>query len=61
MRTWLIAIRKQRGLTQVEVAEKVGISQPSLCDIERGVMSPRPDTAKKIAEVLDFNWTRFFE
>lgn len=61
MRSWLVAIRKQRGLTQVEVAEKVGISQPSLCDIERGVTSPRPDTAKKIAEVLDFPWTKFFE
>lgn len=61
MRNWLIAIRKQRGLTQVEVAEKVGISQPSLCDIERGITSPRPDTAKKIAEVLDFPWTKFFD
>ena len=61
MRNWLIAIRKKRGLTQVEVAEKVGISQPSLCVIERGITSPRPDTAKKIAEVLDFPWTKFFE
>jgi transcriptional regulator with XRE-family HTH domain len=61
MRDWLIKLRKKKGLTQVEVAEKAGISQPSLCDIERGVTSPRPDTAKKIAEVLDFPWTKFFE
>lgn len=61
MRDWLTKIRKKRGLTQAEVARKVGISQPSLCDIERGITSPRPDTAKKIAEVLDFHWTKFYD
>lgn len=61
MRDWLVAIRVAKGMTQAEVAEKAHISQPSLCDIERGINSPRPDTAKKIAEVLDFPWTKFFE
>lgn len=61
MRTWLIEARTQKGLTQKDVAELVHISQPSICDIEQGNKTPRPDTAKRIAKVLGFDWTRFFE
>lgn len=48
-------------MTQAEVAEKAQISQPSLCDIERGHNTPKPDTAKRIASVLDFPWTKFYD
>ena len=61
MRAWLIKARLDKGLTQKEVAEKVKISQPSICDIEQGNKTPRPDTAKRIAKVLGFDWTRFFD
>ncbi len=61
MRSWLIEARLQKGLTQKEVAELVQISQPSICDIEQGNKTPRPDTAKRIAKVLGFDWTRFFD
>ena len=61
MRSWLIDARIKKGLTQKEVAEKVEISQPSICDIEQGNKTPRPATAKRIAQVLDFDWTRFFD
>lgn len=33
--------RLAKGLTQAELAKMVGISQPSLSDIERGVYTPR--------------------
>lgn len=61
MRAWLIQARLDKGLTQKEVAEEVKISQPSICDIEQGNKTPRPDTAKRIAKVLGFDWTRFFD
>lgn len=61
MRTWLIGIREQLGISQKKVAEMVSISQPSYCNIENGERRPSVDTAKKIAEALHFDWTRFYE
>lgn len=61
MRDWLVAIRESKGMTQKALAEKVQISQPSICDIEHGEIDPKPDTAKRIANVLGFDWTRFFD
>lgn len=61
MRNWLIAQRKAKGLTQKEVADLAKISQPYICDIERGIKTPKPNTAKRIAAVLGFEWTQFFD
>lgn len=60
-REWLAAIRRKQGLTQSAVAGRVGISTPSYCTIETGKTNPRVATAMKIAGVLGFKWTRFFE
>lgn len=60
MRKWLINKRKDRGFTQSEVATKVNIKQPSYCNIESGKTNPAPKTAKKIADVLGFDWTDFY-
>ena len=61
MNSWLIAMRDERGLSQKSVAKAVGISQPSYCNIETGKHSPAIKTAKKIAEILGFDWTKFYE
>ena len=63
MREWLVAIREEKRLSQKDVSEKVGISQPSYNNIEHGIpgKGPSVSTAKKISEVLDFDWTRFFD
>ena len=61
MRSWLITIRKEKGITQKDVSERAGIAQPSYCTIENGITNPSVSTAKKIAEALGFDWTRFFE
>ena len=61
MKKWLIAIRKEKGLSQVQVSEAVGISPPSYCNIENGERGIAVETAKKIANVLGFDWTRFYE
>lgn len=44
--------RKQRGLTQVEVASKVGIHFNYYARIERGEIQPALDTPEKIFKVL---------
>ena len=46
-------LRKQAGLTQVGVAEKLGISQPAYASWERGAKKPTQDNLVKIAQILD--------
>lgn len=53
--------RERLGISQKELAEKVGISQSFLCDIEQGRSKPGIDTALKIAEVLNIGDIKFFE
>lgn len=46
-------IRESLGMTQVELAEKSGITQATISDIERGkVKSPSIDTAFRLAMAL---------
>ena len=46
-------LRKQAGLTQVDVAEKLGISQPAYASWERGAKKPTQDNLVKIAQILN--------
>lgn len=46
-------LRKQAGLTQVDVAEKLGISQPAYASWERGVKKPTQENLVKISQVLN--------
>lgn len=46
-------LRKQAELTQVDVAEKLGISQPAYASWERGVKKPTQENLVKIAQILD--------
>lgn len=45
-------IRGERNLKQAYVAERVGISQAMLCQIERGTKNPSIQVGKEIADVL---------
>jgi transcriptional regulator with XRE-family HTH domain len=58
---WLVEIRKSLHLSQVEVADAAGISQSHYAAIESGVRNPSVGTAKNIAKVLGFSWTRFYD
>lgn len=62
-RDWLISLRKSKGMTQCEVADAAEISNNYYSWIETGERgNPLPvTTAKKIAEVLGFDWTKFYE
>ena len=53
-------IREQLGISQKELAEKAGISQSFLCDIEQGGCKPSIDTAVKLAQVLDVSDIAFW-
>ena len=46
-------LRKDTGLTQVDVASKLGISQQAYASWERGVKNPTQDNLVKIAQVLN--------
>ena len=58
---WLIDKRKHSGFSQARLAEKAEISQSFLAEIERGKKRPSVPVAKKIAAVLGFDWTKFYE
>ena len=53
-------IRKEKNLTMSQVAEETGISLSFYCQIENKNRKPSVDVAKKIASVLDFDWTLLF-
>ena len=44
---------KKAGITQVELAERTGISQADISRIERGTTSPTAKTLQRIAEALN--------
>ena len=46
-------LRKDTGLTQVDVASKLGISQQAYAAWERGVKKPTQDNLVKIAQILN--------
>jgi transcriptional regulator with XRE-family HTH domain len=45
-------LRKDRGLTQEQLAEAVGVRQPRIAEVERGDSNPRLDTLEKLAFAL---------
>ncbi|MBR0019381.1 helix-turn-helix transcriptional regulator [Bacillus subtilis] len=61
MKYWLRKKREDANLTQEQLAIKVGIARSTYGAIETGERNVRPHVAKKIASILDFDWTLFFE
>lgn len=59
VRIWLKNIRHEKP--QELIAQMAGITQQMYSKIERGEGNPSVDVAKRIAAVLGFEWTRFFE
>jgi DNA-binding XRE family transcriptional regulator len=51
IRAW----REYLNLTQEELAERAGLSQPALARIERPDTNPRRSTLKKLAEAMNLN------
>lgn len=58
--SWLANFRNAKGLTHEQVAELAGIDRSYYTKIENG-STPSVKVAKRIASVLGFDWTLFFE
>lgn len=46
-------LRAARGLSQVEIADKVGLSRPGYLKVESGQSIPRADTLERIAQAFN--------
>lgn len=57
---WLKKYRLQTGMTMKDVADVVGITQVSYWQIEHGICKPKVGNAKKIANLLGFDWRLFY-
>ncbi|MCF6238417.1 MAG: helix-turn-helix domain-containing protein [Candidatus Marinimicrobia bacterium] len=53
----LAAARLKAGMTQIQLANKLGIRQNMISDYERGVRRLAPDMAKRLAAQLNINYT----
>lgn len=53
-------VRKSKGFTQEELAAKCDVQRTTVTMIETGENLPSVQLAKKLAEVLEIDWTEFF-
>lgn len=53
--------REKAGLTQSQLAEKVGVIRQTISNIECGLSAPSVPTAMAIGKVLEIDWKGFFE
>lgn len=51
--TNLLRLRKDRGLTQEQLADEAGLSRGAYRSLEKGRAAPRTDTLKGLAQALD--------
>lgn len=60
IRVWLYQKRVEKGMTHEDVATKAGIQRAYYTMIEGGTRTPGVKVAKRIADILGFDWTIFF-
>jgi putative transcriptional regulator len=53
-------LRARRGLTQAELAERVGVSRKTINTVENGVFTPSATLALKLARALDVGVEKLF-
>lgn len=53
----IAAARIAAGITQAQLAEKLGVIQQQIARWETGESEPRTSTLKKIGEALGVDWT----
>lgn len=49
LREW----RRKKGLTQADLAARIGVSQAAICQWETGALTPSPLMIGQLSEVLD--------
>lgn len=53
MRNRIAAVRRSKGLTQIDLADRLGINQGSVSRLERSSGGVRLDTLKRVADALE--------
>lgn len=63
MRDWLKELRSERGMTQAQLAEKLGISEAYLSYIESGDRQKKMDLAlaMKLSDILNIDLRQIVE
>ncbi len=56
----LKAKREEAGLTQEELGRRLGISRQAVSLLEIGTNKPTVENAKKLGEILNFDWTEIY-
>lgn len=51
----LIELRKEKGLTQRELAKAANLAQPAIARLESKAATPQLDTLLKVAAALGYN------
>jgi DNA-binding XRE family transcriptional regulator len=54
-------LRKQTGITQAGLAERIDRSEDAVSNIERGASAPPPETALAIAQALELQLTDLYD
>ena len=57
----LKAKRNEKGYTQERLAGETGVVRQTISNIECGTNKPSVKLAQKIAKILEFDWSEFFE
>lgn len=52
---FLLKLRKEKGLTQEELAEKLYVDRGTISKWERGIYLPKPDLLLKLSEVFNIS------
>ena len=56
----LALIREQKGISQVELAERMGVTQSAVAHWERRSMTLTPDQVVRLARALDVSFDELF-
>ena len=54
-------LRKEKKLTQAELAQELNVSQRMVAACEAGERRPSVDLARRISSLLGMEWTEFFQ
>ena len=57
----VIRLRRERGITQAELADAIGVAQPRIAEVETGDANPRLITLSKIAHALGVTLSELLE
>jgi transcriptional regulator with XRE-family HTH domain len=52
-------LRKRAGLSQSEVARRIGVTSEMVCRLEGGTARPSIQTLAKLADLFGVTWSRF--